>query len=150
MKIITKNKKAFFDYTISDTIEAGIVLTGNEVKSLRKGFVSLTDSFATVYQGEIMLTNCYIGMYSHAYDKKDTTRISRKLLLKKKEINRLIGEVSRKGVTLIPLKLYFNKRGFVKVEIGLAKHKKAHDKKKSLREKDIKREAEREIRGRIG
>ena len=149
MKLITKNKKAYFDYEISATYEAGIALTGDEVKSLRAGNVNLVDSFATVHKREIVLTNCYIGKYSHAYEKGDTSRRVRKLLLKKKEINKLIGEVSQKGMTLIPTKVYFNERGFVKVEIGIAKHKKLHTKKNALREKDIKREAEREIKGRF-
>ena len=147
MKLITKNKKAYFDYEITDTFEAGIVLTGNEVKSIRAGNVNLTDTFATAHKGEIMLTNCYIGTYSHAFSKvADDSRRPRKLLLNKREINRILGQVSRKGYTLVGLKLYFNNRGFVKVEIGLAKHKKAHSKKKEQREKDIKIETSREIK----
>lgn len=149
MKIIAKNKRAFHDYEISYTIEAGVVLTGDEVKSLRQGNVSLVDSFATAHKGEIMMINCYIGPYAHAYKKEDSAKRSRKLLLHKKEVAKLIGEVSRKGMTLIPLKLYFSKRGFVKVEIGVAKSKKKVDKKRELREKDIKRQAEREIKIRI-
>lgn len=149
MKLIIKNKKAFHDYEIKDTIEAGIVLTGDEVKSLRAGNVSLADAFATVHKGELNLLNCYIAPYSHAYEKEDTSRRSRKLLLHKKEIDRLIGEISRKGMTIIPLKLYFSGRGLVKVELGIAKHKKKVDKKRELRERDIKREVEREMKVKI-
>ncbi|MBU1007905.1 SsrA-binding protein SmpB [Candidatus Dependentiae bacterium] len=149
MKIIAKNKRAFHDYEIKETVEAGIVLTGDEVKSLRQGNVSLTDAFATVHNGEINLLNCYIAPYSHAYEKEDKSRRSRKLLLHRKQINKLIGDISRKGLTLIPLKLFFSKRGFVKVELGIAKHKKKVDKKRELRERDIKRETEREMKVRV-
>lgn len=149
MKIICSNKKAYHDYLIEDTLEAGICLKGDEVKSVRAKHVALTDAFATVYRGEIVLTNCYIATYSHAYDKKDLSRQSRKLLLKRKEINKLIGTISKRGYTLIPTKMYFNDRGYVKVEIGLARHKKAVDKKDALRERDIKRETARETKYRI-
>ncbi len=144
MKIITSNKKAYFNYTIQDTIEAGIVLTGDEVKSIRANNMALGDAFATVHDGEIQLLNCYIGPYSHAYSKADLSRRTRTLLLKRKEINRLIGDLSRKGLTLVPLKAYFNARGYIKLELGLAKHKKAVDKKQTLKERDIKREVERD------
>ena len=146
MKLITKNKRAFFDYEIKDTIEAGIALTGNEVKSLRNGTVNLGDAFAVVKGTELSLMNCYIAPYSHSFSKEDESRRSRKLLLHKKEINKLIGDISRKGLTIIPLKMYFNGRGFVKIELGVAKHKKAADKKKQLRDKDLKREADRELK----
>ena len=149
MKLIAKNKRAFHDYEITYTVEAGIVLTGDEVKSLRKGDVSLADSFATVHDNEIMLINCYIAPYSHAYTKVDKTRRSRKLLLHRREIDKLIGDVSKKGLTLIPLKLYFSSKGLVKVEIGVAKSKKKTQKKRELRERDIKRQAEREVKVRI-
>jgi SsrA-binding protein len=147
MKLITKNKRAFFDYEILDTYEAGIALTGDEVKSLRRGQVSLNDSFGNVRDGEIVLMNCHIAPYSHAYVKDDkTTRRNRTLLLNKREINKIIGEISRKGLTLLPLKLYFNARGFVKVELGIGKHKKLINKKEQIKERDIKRETDREIR----
>lgn len=149
MKIIAKNKRAFHDYEIKETFEAGIVLTGDEVKSLRAGNITLVDSYATLYKGEIMLLNCYIAPYAHAYKKEDSSRRSRKLLLHRKEIEKLSGAISRKGLTIVPLKIYFTGRGFVKVELGLAKHKKKVDKKRELREKDIKREAAREIKVRI-
>ncbi len=146
MKIIAQNKKARFKYHILENIEAGIVLTGDEVKSLRAGHVSLNDCYATAHEGRIQLLNCYIGPYANAYDKNDTTRRSRKLLLHKKEINRLIGAISRRGLTLIPLRLYFSGRGFVKVDLGLAQHKKLVDKRKTIKERDIARETHRELK----
>jgi SsrA-binding protein len=148
MKIITINKRARHDYEIQDTLEAGIVLTGDEVKSIRQGSISLADSYATIHEGQVQLLNCYVAPYVHAYQKKDPRR-SRRLLLHRREINKLVGAVSRKGLTLIPLKVYLSERGYVKVTIGLAKHKKARDKKRELRERDIKREAARETKVKI-
>lgn len=146
MKIITTNKRAHHDYIILETMEAGIVLQGDEVKSIRAKEVSLNDAFATVHQGAINLINCHIAPYSHAYTKADTSRQTRKLLLHKKQINQLIGAISRRGLTIIPLKMYLNDRGYVKLELGIAKHKNAVDKKHELRERDIKRETAREIK----
>lgn len=148
MKIISQNKKAFFDYEILDRIEAGIVLTGDEVKSLRAGHCSLTGSFATFHSGELFLLNANITPYSHSYEKneKESTR-SRKLLLHKKELMKLIGDISKKGITIVPLKIYFNEKNKVKVELGISKHKKAAAKKELIKERDIKREAQRELRG---
>lgn len=147
MKIITQNKKAFHDYDILDKIEAGIVLTGDEVKSLRAGHVSLVGSFAVVHERELFLINCHISLYSKAFQKKEelATR-RRKLLLHKRELSRLIGDISKKGVTVVPLRMYFTGRGLVKVELGIAKHKKAAGKKQMLKERDIKRQTEREIK----
>jgi SsrA-binding protein len=149
MKLITTNRKAFFDYDIDQTLEAGIVLTGDEVKSLRANLVSLAGTFATLTRGELFLLNCYIGLYSHAYSKQEekVTRRTRKLLVKRRELDKLAGSIARKGMTLIPLKMYFNERGKVKVELGLARHKKAHMRKEELRERDIKRETRRELKG---
>lgn len=150
MNIVAINKKARFDYAILETLEAGIELRGDEVKSLRKKMVSLEDSFAVAKDGQIMLLNCYIAPYSHAYEKQtDTSKRSRRLLLHKREINKLIGQISRKGLTIIPLKIYFNEKGFAKIELGVAKHKNLIDKRKDLKEKDIKRETERQIKGRL-
>ncbi len=148
MKVVAQNKKATFDYEILDRLEAGIVLTGDEVKSLRAGKASLIGSFATMHDGQLFLINCNITPYTQAYatKKEDATR-SRKLLLKRKEINRLIGDISRKGITIVALKIYFNDRNYAKVELGLAKHKKAANKKESIKERDIKRETSRELRG---
>lgn len=148
MKIIALNKRARFDYHILETIEAGLVLTGDEVKSLRAGQGNLSDAYATVHDGKMQLLNCYIGPYSHAYLKTttDTSRRSRQLLLHKKEVNKLIGAISRKGLTIVPLRLYFGKRGYVKVELGLAKHKKLADKRESIKERDLARETRRELK----
>lgn len=146
MKIISLNKRARFDYLILETLEAGIVLKGHEVKALRAGLANLTDSYATIHDGNVRLINCYIGTYSHAYSKdQEDTRRSRPLLLHKREIRKLIGAISRKGLTLVPTKLYF-KKGFAKVEIGLAKHKKLVDKRKTMKERDIARETMRDMK----
>lgn len=147
MKIIVQNKKALFDYDIDRKIEAGVVLTGDEVKSLRAKHGSLNGSFATVKNAELFLLNCNIPSYSHAYNKtEDFVTRSRKLLLHRRELNKLIGEISQKGVTVIPLKIYFNGKGLVKIELGIGKHRKAEGKKELLRERDIKRETQRELK----
>lgn len=147
MKIVAQNKKAFHDYEIFERIEAGIVLTGDEVKSLRAGRVSLIGSFATVKKAELFLTNCTIIPYEYAYQKdEDAATRSRKLLLHKRELNKLVGDVSRKGITIIPLKIYFNKKNIAKVELGICKHKKAAGKKQALKERDIKRQTARELK----
>lgn len=147
-KLIIKNKKAYFDYEVLETMEAGIVLSGDEVKSLRAGTVSLVGAFATIHDGELYLINCNISAYKQSYHKitADPT-VRRKLLLHRRELHRLVGDVSKKGITLVPLSLYFNDRNKVKVELGLCKHKKAAQKKEVIRERDIKREAERDMRG---
>lgn len=148
MKIIAQNKKAFHDYEVLDRMEAGLVLKGDEVKSLRAGQVSLVGSFATVHNNELNLINMNISPYSHAYSKGDElSRRTRKLLLHRREINRIIGDISKKGITIVPLKLYFSDKGIVKIELGLCKHKKAHAVKSELKEKDIKRQTRRELRG---
>lgn len=147
MKIITQNKKASFDYHVIDSLEAGIVLTGDEVKSLRAGNVNLMGSFATIHNGELFLLNCHITPYEKAYRKDEAdAKKTRKLLVKRKEIQRLVGDISCKGITLVPLKLYFNERGRVKVHIGLCKHRNAQGKKNLLKERDIKRETAQELK----
>ena len=147
MKIIIQNKKALFDYEILSTIQAGIVLTGDEVKSLRAHRGSLNGSFAVVKDNEMFLLNCNIPLYTYAYQKdEDQALRSRKLLLHRKELNKLIGEISKKGMTILPLKIYFNDKGLVKVELGIGRHRKAHDKKELLKERDILRETRREIK----
>ncbi len=111
MKLIAQNKKAFFDYEILDRIEAGIVLRGDEVKAIRAGQVSLIGSFGNIHNGELYLINCNIAAYSHAYSKSDDdSRRTRKLLVHKRELNRLIGDISRKGITLDPLKALFKSK----------------------------------------
>lgn len=149
MKVVAQNKKALFDYVVLDTIEAGIALTGDEVKSVRAGSVSLAGAFAVPHGSSLEMINAYITPYSHAYQKRseEFARRSRKLLLHKREIHKLIGDISRGGLTLIPLKLYLNGRGRVKVELALCRHKKAHQRKEELRERDIKRETRRELKG---
>lgn len=150
MMVVASNKKVFYDYEILETMEAGLVLTGDEVKSIRKRQVTINDAFATIHSGELTLVNCNITPYSHAYTKSEAlARRSRKLLLHKRELNRLIGDISRKGVTIVPLKMYFNDRGFIKVELGIAKHKKKIDKKQDIKERDIRREVAREIKVRL-
>jgi len=144
--VIEKNKKAFFDYEIEEKYEAGIVLKGWEVKSIRGGDVSLKESFCFVSKGEIFLKNAHIAPYKMgvSYEKQEE-RQDRKLLLNKREINKLIGKTKEKGLTIVPLSLYL-KKGKIKLEIALAKGKKLYDKKQSLKEKDLKREAERDMR----
>jgi len=147
MKIITQNKKVYHDYEVLDTIEAGLVLTGDEVKSLRAGHVNLVGSFATMHQGELFLINCQITPYSKAYTKSDeAARRSRKLLLHRREITRLSNEIAQKGITIVPIKLYFTPKSKIKVELGVCKHKKAADRKKEIKERDIKKETQRELK----
>ncbi|MCL2556008.1 MAG: SsrA-binding protein SmpB [Firmicutes bacterium] len=145
MKIIEKNKKAFFDYEIEEKYEAGIVLKGWEVKSIKAGDVSLKESFCFVFGGEVFLKNAHIAPYKMgvAFEKQDS-RQDRKLLLNKREINKLIGKIKEKGLTVVPLMIYL-KNGRIKMEIALAKGKKLFDKKQSIKEKDIKRDQEREM-----
>lgn len=139
--VIAQNRRARYDYFIEDTIEAGLVLTGTEVKSLREGKGSINESYAGEKNGEIMLFNCTIPEYEAAgAHLQHQPRRPRKLLLHKREIARLLGAVSRKGVTLIPTKLYFNDRGRVKLEIGIATGKKQHDKRDTAKERDWKRQ----------
>ena len=145
-KVVATNKKAFHDFHIEETVEAGIVLKGSEVKSLRAGKVNLRDSYAKVKNGEIFLVNVHISPYSHAtYDRQDPLRL-RKLLLHRREIRKLIGKVQERGFSLVPLRLYFNERGKVKVELALARGKKLYDKRAALKKKQLDRETERAVR----
>lgn len=145
IKIVAQNKKARHDYFIEDTIEAGIVLSGTEVKSIRQGKVNLKDSYATIEGGEVMLNGMHISPYEQGnIFNKDPLR-DRKLLLHRKEINRLTGLIQQKGLTLVPLQLYF-KRGKVKVELGIAKGKKLYDKRDDIAKRDAKREIDRRIK----
>jgi len=147
MKIIAQNKKAFHDYDILEKIEAGIVLTGDEVKSLRAGNVSMVGSFAAIHNGELTLVNCHISPYEKAYQKdEEAATRSRVLLLHKRQILKLIGEISQKGITVVPLMFYFNDKNKIKVQLGVAKHKKAPSKKKELKERDIARETSRAMK----
>lgn len=147
IKIICKNKKAFHDYFVEESYEAGIVLKGTEVKSLRLGKAQLVDSYAVFKGEELYLLNAHISPYTHAArDNHDPTR-SRKLLLHKKELAKLLGKVNEKGLSLVPLKLYF-KNGKVKVEIGLCKGKKLHDKRETMKKKAMAKDVERELKDR--
>src|ERR671931_370810 len=138
-KVIVSNRKARHDYAILDTFEAGIVLAGTEVKSLREGRASLTDAFATVDGGEVWLRNVHIPEYTQGTWTNHMPRRTRKLLLHRKEILRLIGKTKESGLSLVPLSLYF-KDGRVKVELALAKGKKAYDKRQDLAKRDAQRE----------
>lgn len=144
---IAKNRRARYDYSILDTFEAGLVLTGSEVKSLRDGKANLSDAYGTVRDGEIYILNLHISPYERAsYNNHEPTR-TRKLLLHKREIERLIGAIERQGLTLVPLELYF-KRGIAKVVLALGKGKKLHDKRESERTRDADREIARAVRTR--
>ena len=134
-----KNKKAYFDYFIEDTYEAGIVLTGTEIKSIRKGSANLKDSYARIKNGEVFLTNMFISTYEEGNRFNHDERRERKLLLNKKEIFKIRDKIEKEGYSLVPVKLYL-KNGKAKLEIGIAKGKKTYDKRQSLKEKDIKRE----------
>jgi len=145
MKIICTNKKAYHDYSIDAEIEAGMQLLGSEVKSLRAGKANLRDGYARVQNNEVFLHHVHVSPYSHAtYDAPDPMRV-RKLLLKKREINKLVGKMQEKGYSLIPLKIYFNERGKAKIVLGVAKGKKLYDKRASLKKKQTDRETERAV-----
>ncbi|MCI5223426.1 MAG: SsrA-binding protein SmpB [Candidatus Electrothrix sp. AR4] len=146
MKIVCKNKKAFHDYHIDKTMEAGIVLTGPEVKSLRAGRANIKDGYARLKDGEVFLYNIHISPYAFSsHSATDPLRV-RKLLLHRREIRKLIGKLNEKGVALIPLKIYFIANGKAKVEIGLARGKKLYDKRAALKEKQSNRDVQRTLR----
>jgi SsrA-binding protein len=146
-KVIATNRKARHDYEILETYEAGLVLRGTEVKSLREGQVNFKDSYAAIDRGEGWLIGCHIAPYHHGTDANHDPDRSRKLLLHRREISRLLGKTAERGLTLIPLRLYF-KEGRAKLEIGLARGKKLHDKRASIRERDERREMAKEARAR--
>jgi SsrA-binding protein len=142
VKLICKNRKAFFNFEIEDTFEAGIALVGSEVKSLRAGKANLSDSYGKIKNGEIFLVECHISPYAQSGRENHEPLRERKLLLHKQEIKKLTGKVAERGYSLIPLRMYF-KNGKVKVEIGLARGKKLYDKRESIKKKDQRRELER-------
>jgi SsrA-binding protein len=146
-KLIASNRKARFEYEILDTYEAGIELRGPEVKSLRAGRANLSDSYAHVHRGELFLANAHISPYEQAGRDNPDPRRQRKLLMHRSEIARLEGEVSEKGLTLVPLSLYF-KAGRAKVELALVRGKKQRDKRETIRKREQEREVRRELRGR--
>ena len=139
MKIIAENRKAYFNYFILEEIEAGIILTGSEVKSIRAGKVNISDSHADEKDNTIYLLNSNISEYHGANRFNHEPRRPRKLLLHKKEIGKLIGKVQTKGLSLVPLSLYFNEKNKVKIKLALVKGKKLHDKRASIKEKDERR-----------
>lgn len=143
MKI--ENKKAFHDYEILERLEAGIVLKGSEVKSLREGRANLKDSYGKVENGEIFLHHFYISEYPNSFKKHNPFR-KKKLLLKKQEIRRLERKTEEKGLTIVPLSVYFNEKGLAKVEIALAKGKKLFDKRRALKEREVKRQIEKKLK----
>ena len=145
-KSVAQNRRAFHDYAIEDRVEAGLVLTGTEVKSLREGRATINEAHAGEMQGELWLFNANIPEYRGGNRFNHEPKRPRKLLLKKREIGRLLGAVQRKGMTLVPLSLYFSNRGFAKVEIGLARGKKEYDKRQALKDRDWSREKQRLLR----
>lgn len=146
---VSSNKKAYHEYFIEETFEAGIMLTGSEVKSLRLKRINLNDSYARVIGNEVFLINAHISPYARAdgFTQAEPER-TRKLLLHKREISRLIGKVREKGYTLIPTKVYFNSRGVAKVTLGLAKGKTLYDKRDTLRKRDAQKEVQRAFKTR--
>lgn len=143
-KTVARNRRARFDYFIEEVLEAGIILTGTEVKSLRLGQASINESYATAKELEILLLNAYIPEYTKAHGKlQHEVRRPRVLLLHKSQLNKLITAVQRKGTTLVPLSVYFNKRGIAKVELGIATGKKQQDKRDTIKDREWKREKSR-------
>lgn len=145
-KTVAENRRARFEYHIDETFEAGIVLTGTEVKSLRFGEGSIAESYAEIRNGECWLVNSNVPEFSHGNRFNHVPKRPRKLLLKERELSRLQGSVERKGMTLVPLSIYFNGRGRAKVELALAKGKNAADKRNTIKERDWKREQGRLLR----
>ncbi len=145
---IADNRRARYDYFIEDNIEVGIMLKGTEVKSIREGNVSINESYAEIQGSEIFLVNMYIAEYTKSNIKwQHEVRRPRKLLLNKREMNKLIGAVERKGTTLVPISLYFNKRGIAKIDLAIASGKKQHDKRQTEKKRDWSREKSRIMRG---
>jgi len=147
-KVVAENRRARFDYFVDERMEAGIALTGTEVKALRQGEGSIAESYATVDGEEVWLINSHIPEYSHGNRLNHEPRRQRKLLLKGREIAKLHGAVTRQGLTLVPLSIYFNSRGKAKVELALARGKKVHDKRETIKDRDWKREQARLLRSR--
>ncbi|HOT77888.1 MAG TPA: SsrA-binding protein SmpB [Candidatus Wallbacteria bacterium] len=146
IKIVATNRKAHFNYEVIETYEAGVVLMGTEIKSVRDGKISIGDSYCIARNGEVMMINSHIDEYTFGNRFNHEPKRTRKLLLHKKEILRLIGKTSERGFSIIPLKAYF-KRGRLKVEIALCRGKKAFDKKETLKERDLKKQFQKEIKG---
>lgn len=148
MKIIAEHRRARYDYLIEETLEAGIQLTGTEVKALREGRANIAESYASAERGELFLINSHIPPYGPASQFNHEPRRPRKLLVSKRQLNKLKGAVEREGRTVVPLKMYFNDRGLAKLEIALAKGKKAHDKREATKDRDWKRDQARLMKDR--
>jgi SsrA-binding protein len=148
VKTVAENRRARFDYAIDTVYEAGIALTGTEVKALRFGEGSIAESYAEVKDGQVWLINSNVPEYSHGNRLNHEPKRPRKLLLHEREINKMHAAVMRQGMTLVPLSVYFNERGRAKIEIAIAKGRKAHDKREHIKEQDWKREAGRLLRDR--
>jgi SsrA-binding protein len=146
LKVAADNRKARFNYAIGESFEAGIALTGTEIKSLRNGKATIAESYADAKDGEIWLVNSNIPEYLQANRNNHAPKRPRKLLLHKRQINKLVGAVEKEGMTIVPLKIYFNPRGRAKVEIALAKGKKLHDKRDTEKKRDWQRERGRVLR----
>lgn len=144
---VTTNRKASFHFALLERFEAGLVLTGSEVKSLRNGKANLGDAYAVFKNGELWLLNAHISAYPPAAGMNHPPLRSRKLLLKRQQIERLIGQLKQKGLTLIPTKLYFTARGIAKCEIALAKGKAQHDKREAIKKRETDRQLRRAVRG---
>ncbi|MBC7362318.1 MAG: SsrA-binding protein SmpB [Candidatus Aminicenantes bacterium] len=149
MKIIATNKNAYHDYEILETLEAGIALTGSEVKSIREGRISLKESYADFNGEELYLVDCNISPYHAANVFNHEPLRPRKLLLHKKELKRLAGKIQEKGLTLVPTKVYLNDRGLVKVELALARGKKTYEKREAIKKRDVEREIRAAIKKRL-
>ena len=147
-KVVAENRRARFDYFVEERLEAGIELQGTEVKALRGGEGSIAESYATIDAEEVWLINSHIPEYSHGNRMNHEPRRRRKLLLKGREIAKLHGAITRQGLTLVPLSIYFNSSGRAKVELAVARGKKAHDKRDTIKERDWKREQGRIMRAR--
>ncbi len=146
LKTVAQNRRARFDFHIEDKFEAGLALQGTEVKALRAGEATIAESYAEVRGGEVWLVNATIPEYSHGNRINHEPRRPRKLLLNTREINKLFGAVEKKGMTIVPLSIYFNKTGRAKVELALAKGKQAHDKRAGIKDRDWKRDKARLMR----
>ena len=146
-QVVARNRRARHDYEVLDTFEAGIALLGPEVKSLRNGKASLTDGYALIRRGEVFLANVHIGPYDKAWRENVEPRRERKLLLHRAEISRLTSKLAERGLTLIPLQLYF-KNGRAKVEVGLCRGKRRYDKREAIRKREMDRDLQRALRGR--
>jgi SsrA-binding protein len=149
-KVVAENRRARFDYFVEERVEAGIQLTGTEVKSLRQGEGSIAESYATVEGDEVWLINSHIPEYSHGNRLNHQPRRQRKLLLKNREIAKLQGAVTRQGLTLVPLSIYFNGSGRAKVELALARGKEGRDRRREIADRDMRREVERDFKQRLG